>query len=115
MLNNKNPGTILAIMSVVMGIMYWMIFCLCHQISIKLNPGGYFSNNFWIYVLLGLVLPLVGISGGYINVHLGNENDERPIRILAFGVFIIIISILVDAKMIIDAFSSPSLHDMNAD
>ena len=112
MLNNKNPGTILAIMSVVMAIMYWMIFALCCNITKKVGLSNDFNSNFLLYVFTGCLLPIIGISGSWINVFIHNEYDERPIIIMSIGIALLLCSIFLDAKMIIDAFSGSNMRDV---
>ena len=105
MLNHQRPGTLLAIMSLVMGVMFWLIFATCYNISSKLNLSNAFNANKVVFVFFGIIIPLVGLSGGLVNVWKENDSDERPYWILLIGVFVLLGSIFIDAKMVIDVFS----------
>ena len=112
MLNNKNPGSILAIMSVIMTIMYWMIFALCWNITKKMGLSNDFNSKFWLFVFTGCLLPIIGLSGSWINIFIHNDYDEGPILIMSIGIIMLLCSIFVDAKMIIEAFSGSNMHDV---
>lgn len=115
MLNQYKPGTILALMCVLMGIMCWMIFCVCGNVAKHMNPHGDFIRNYWIYFSIGLVFPAIGCLGGIVNVYKDVANDDRPTSILIVGVIIIFLSLFIDVKLIMDLFGGDNHMDASVE
>ena len=96
-----------------MSVMYWIVYLTCSGIAKKLYYNSTFINNKIWYIGYGIILLLVGFSGLYINYRKDYTENLKVIPLIIFGIFWIFISLLIDVKMIIDAFSGTGILESN--
>ena len=82
---------------------------VCLTVSKKMNHNGDFVMNKSFYFVIGFVFPIIGILGGYVNLH-KDDDDSRPFWIMLLGIILVISSLFVDAAMIRDLFTGGSIN-----